>query len=372
MPFIPYHNLGSVGFVPDRSPYDLPPEAWSWVENVRFDARGAAPVAGDEEVLSEATITPTWLTQYPTVREPSWMYGDLQSIWLYTRGRHYDISRTGGYNGDKRQRWNHCMLNGVTVLNNTVDAPQQWVGFIPSRTLGNLENWPSGYRCQFIRSFKNFLFAGNIKHGGRTFPYRLMWSHPAGPGEVPISWDIADPAREAGEVDLADTNDYLVDAHSMGDILVVYKESSIWALQFVGGVDLFRRWKISDSHGLLARDCVMPLPGGHLVVGQDDMYIHTGQQGSETSVLDYRARRWLFNDIDLTYYYNSFLVKNRRDKEVWFCYPQRGEEFATTALIWNWQDKGVGRRDLPGTPFAFGGYTPGVSDRDSFAWGENP
>jgi hypothetical protein len=369
MVMIPYSKVGAIGYVPDRSPYDLPTEAWSRVENARFDSRGAGPVQGDKEVLSESSILPTWLMQYPTIREPSWLYADLNSVWVYTKGRHYDISRTGGYTGDSRQRWSHCILNGVTVLNNTVNPPQQWVGFNPSQKLKNLEYWPTGYRPQFIRAFKNYLFAGNLRYSGRHFPYRVMWSHPAAPGEIPISWEIDNPARESGEVDLADTNDYVVDGHSMGDIFLVYKESSIWAFQFIGGIDIFRKWQVSSNNGLLARDCVMPLPGGHLVVGQDDIYVHTGQQGSENSILEYRNRRELFGEIDLTYYYNSFLVKNRRDKEVWFCYPEKGSQFATKALIWNWQDKAIGMRDLPGVPFAFGGYTPGIEDEDNTVWG---
>ena len=366
---VPFTNVGAIGFVPDRSPYDLPTEAWSWVENARFDSRGAGPVGGDLEVLSQASISPTWLMQYPTVREPSWVYADLASVFLYTRGNHYDISKVGGYTGDKRQRWNHCMLNGITVLNNTINAPQQWVGFSPAQRLVDLENWPQGMRAKFVRTFKNFLFAGNLREAGREFPFRLRWSHSARPGEIPSSWELNRPDLDTGEVDIADTNDYLVDAHQLGDILILYKENSIYGLQYVGGTDLFRRWQISDTHGLLTRDCVMPIPGGHLVVGQDDIYAHSGQQGTERSVLDYRARRWLFGDIDLTYYYNSFLVRNRRDKEVWFCYPERGEEFATSALIWNWQDGAVGRRSLPRTPFAFGGYTPGIEEQDLRTWG---
>lgn len=369
MPTTSFDNVGAVGFVPDRSPYSLPPQAWSWVENARFNAEGAGPVGGDLEVLSEASITPTWLMQYPTVREPSWIYGDLSSVWIYYRGRHYDISRAAGYTGDKRQRWGGCMLNGVTVLNNTVDPPQQWGSFNPSIRLANLENWPAGHRALFVRPYKNFLFAGNIRFSGRHYPYRLMWSDAARPGAIPSSWDAFDPATLAGEVDIADTNDHLVDAHQMGDIFVVYKESSIYGIQYQGGNDIFRRWPISDTHGLLTRDCVMPVKTGHLVVGQDDIYVHSGQRGTEQSVLEYRTRKWLFNQIDLTYYYNSFLVKNRRDKEVWFCYPERGNEFATAALIWNWQDGGIGRRELPGIPFAYGGYTPGINESTGRVWG---
>jgi hypothetical protein len=235
-----------------------------------------------------------------------------------------------------------------------------------SQRLVDLPNWPAGYTAKFIRPFGVFLVAGNIFDGVAQRPFRLKWSHPAVPGSVPTSWDATDPATDAGERDLGITSDELVDGLSLGDIFIIYRENSTWGMRFIGRPDIFQTWQITQESGILARDCVLDTPQGHFVVTEKDVVLHQGTKASFQSLVETQLRRWLFSQIDSTYFYNCFVVRNAPMKEIWFCFPEKGEVYANLALVWSWAGKGIGVRSLPNVPFAWGGVVPaGGSGEDA-------
>lgn len=364
-----YSNTGSVGYNKDEVPHDLPPEVWSHAQNARFDYRGAQAVDGDRRVLPAAIIEPKWLMQFPTTKTPKWVYADSSSMWVSDFGSNYNITRgTGPYTGDDSQRWQGNILNGVGIFNNEADKPQQW-GIDSAIACEDLENWPDDWRVKVMRAYKNFLIGGNLTTEDGDFPFRIVVSHPAEPGTVPTSWDPFDPAKDAIYRDIAGTPGYIVDFYPMGDVCMIYKEDSTWGMQYIGPPNMWKTWPVLDRHGAMHRDCVTAIPGGHFVLSQDDAVVHNGQRNSQKSVVHKSLRRWMFKQIDKGSYYNTFVTPNRRNKEVWMCFPEAGETYATMAIIWNWEDNTLSVRDLPGIPFMWGGYAQEEASLTGIPWG---
>jgi hypothetical protein len=363
-------NLGAVGLVKDMLQEDLPPEAFTDGRNIRFTTQGAGAFLGHKAIFEATDFPLMWLKSFPPLTAPLWVYAGVARIGVWD-GAHIDITRVSGpYTGTEDKRWQGEVFNGVGIFNNGVDMPQYWASFSTLQKLVDLPNWPSDVRAGFLRPFKNFLIAGNITEGQSQRRYRVRWSHPAAPGTIPTSWALNDPTKLSGERDLAMSPDYVIDGLTLGDLFLVYKEKSVWAMQPLTTPTVFATWQVLDSHGILTLDCAQNFPGGHFVVGQDDVYVHTGQRGSDNSIVQDRMRKWLFGQISPEAAQHCFTLYNREENELWFCFPESGAPYASLALVWNHVTRSIGIRDLPGIPFASVGSVSLFGEGEGDIWGE--
>lgn len=363
-------GLGGPGFVQDTQDYDIPPEAFTEVRNVRFNPKGAVTVGGHKAVMSPAAFNPLWLRVFPPIENPLWVYAGLTNVVAYNGG-HVDITRESGpYTAITNQRWTGEVLNGIGIFNNTVDVPQMWSRFDASVKLVDLPNWPANLRTRSLRTFKNFLIALYTEEDGQDRPFRFRWSHPAAPGNYPASWELGNPVYDSGEKDIAETEDYLVDGLRLGDLFIIYKQRSVYAAQYVGRPNIFAHWPIIPNKGLLWRDCVQSFQRGHFVVGIDDIYVHNGQRGSEVSIVEAQLRDWIFTQVDGSNYFNCYTVNYARRNEIWFCFPEAGGTYPTICLIYNTITGGIGVKDLDHVPFIYPGPVETAVDDD--IWDQSP
>lgn len=366
-------KFGSPGFVRDSAEYAIAPQAFNEVRNVRFNSSSAETFGGETEVMSQAPINPLWLRAFPPLDTPIWLHADTQRVYAYD-GVHNEITRLSGiYSGSANERWHAEVLNSIAVLNNTIDVPQMWTDFDASQRLQDLSNWPATLRAKFLRPWKNFLFAGHLTETGGPNagirPFSIRWSDPAPAGTVPSSWDISDPTKLAGEVDVAETDDYLIDGKEGGTRFIAYKQKTAYAFTYIyPNPDVFAFDKILDR-GVLWRDCVQDFPRGHFVVGLDDIYVHTLTKNSDESIVEAKLRNWIFNQIDSSNYFNCYTYKQPRRNEIAFAFPEAGETLPTLALVWNWVTNGIGVRDLHKSPYIHPGAILISVDED--IWGDD-
>lgn len=177
----------------------------------------------------------------------------------------------------------------------------------------------------------------------------VKWSHSAVPGTLPDSWNETDVTRDAGEQDLAETTDALVDALPLGDSLILYKERSMYSMTFIGQPFIWRFQRIPGSVGMLSKGCGVATPAGHVVLTAGDVVLFDGQQAQ--SIASGQVRRFIFNNIDSLNFKKAFVVKNLKDNEVLICFPTSGSTTCDKAAVWNWQTKTWGMRDLPSVTY---------------------
>ena len=364
-------SFSNPGYVGDKPGYDLPPNAFTEVRNARFNFKGAEAFIGQNLAFSATGITPLWVKSFPPITSPLWVYAGLTRVWVWDGSTFVDITRIAGgdYSAIVNERWQGDVLNGIGFFNNTIDVPQMWTSFDTSTSLANLTNWPATVRCKFLRPHKYFLFAGYTIESGEDRPYRLRWSHSTAPGTIPASWALNDPTKDSGEIDVAETDDYLVDGLTLGENFILYKQHNVHLVQYVGRPNIFAQWRIIPGRGLISRDCVHAFSGGHFVAGTDDIYVHNGQRNSEQSLLDGKLRETIFRQIDETNFFNCYVVNYELANESWFCFPEAGETYPTQALVWNRLTGGVGIRDLFQSPFIHSGTLP-IIGTDDGTWGE--
>lgn len=348
---IPFYTAGQIGLVKDITPHELPPQAWTDGQYIRFKDGKAIRRAGTVQRFPGHLGRPWWLMFAFTTSNAFWLYADETNMYATDGASHANVNHAAGaYSAlDRARLWNGGILAGIPVITNGIEVPQAWTNINLSSDLIDLPNWPGSHRANLIRPFKQFLVAMVITRGGVTYPQMILWSHPAEPGALPISWDVADPTKLAGERDIPDEFvGGIRDGLAMRDVFVIYKDNSVWGMQFIGGQDVFRTYQILAGIGILGTHCVCAINKGtqHFFASSDDLIVFDGQ--NTQSVLDKRWKTFLSNDIDPGVQERSFVFSLERTNEAWFCYPQNGSEVANMALVWNWVENTLTQRPIPG------------------------
>lgn len=388
---IPVNGLGKAGFVADVQPFELPPEPWSAVSNVRFEDGRAKKIAGHEPVYGTPTVVPQWILHVVTPSANLLVYTSLTKAYAVDSARiHTNITRQTAsvdvdYTATNTLNWNGGVLNGIPFLNNGVDPPQMWSPPNTSTKLVALTAWPAATTCRCLRAFKKYLVAMDMTESGTRLPHKIRWSHEAPDAAMPTTWDPTDTTKDAGFTTLGDANGAILDCLGLGDVNVVYKEAETWAMHYVGGNQVFRFNRLFGEGGMLSRNCAVAYYHHgvkHAVFGSDDIYIHNG--GDAKSIIRGRNLKWLFGQLGTTTAYAAFAVSNPAKTEIWFCFPTTGQTTANKALIWNWEQDTFAVRDLPNVRYAASGFLDdsgaselwnndtAVWDSDITTWDTNP
>jgi hypothetical protein len=358
MAIVPVLNVGEFGVNKDLSNYSLPMNAWSDANNIRFLDGTAQQFYGYSDVYATPSFAPQYLLNLTVSGVRYWVYATATKCYAVKSVSdvvtHTDIThvtpRTGIVNN-----WTGTVFSGIPILNtgDITSVPMSWDTNIANKFV-NLAAWPAGTYCKSIRSYKNFLIALNITKTTTNYPSMIKWSHPADPGSIPSSWDITDTTKEAGEFDLSDGSDAIVDGFPLRDYFIIYKESSTWRMAYTGGSFVFSFNKIFGMSGILNKNCMAEFDGWHLVVTGSDIIIHDGQ--SSTSVLDKQARRNFFQNLEAASRSKVFVFKNPYLNEIYIAYPKFGATSCNAALVYNYSDKTVTYRDLPNLNHAAYGF----------------
>ena len=339
MSVIEIADLGTVGLIRDQEGNILPPEAWTYARNMRSVADGAERIGGQQQAFGTPPEAPHFAMPISTGANTFWLWTSLTKGYVYDGATHTDITRlSGNYTAGNTRDWNGALLGGVPILNNGSDPPQQWSPLNTGTKLATLDNWPASTTCKVMRAFGPSLVALNVTESGTNFPHLVRWSHPADPGTVPVSWDAADPERDAGRIDLPDVNaGVIMEGLPLRGNFFIYKEGSIWRMTFVGGTFLYDFKTFLETSGILAPRCVTITGDGskHVVASQDDILIHDGN--SYQSVIANRYKKYLYNAMDPINYINSFIFVNPFRDEIVFCWPEIGMTNPNRAIIWNYK-----------------------------------
>jgi hypothetical protein len=352
VPFVRIPDAGKVGLNKDLSNHELPINAWTDARNVRFLNGYAWQMFGYGEVFNTAQVVPHHVMPVVIGTARYWLYASLEKIYAVTlaAGTAVHTNRTRqtaavdvNYAATPNS-WTSTLIGGIPILNNGVDPPQAWDLNLANRFVA-LPGWPANTTCKSMRGFRSFLVALNITEAGTNYPFMVRTSHPADPGSVPASWDYTDPTVDALRFDLAQGYDPIVDGFQLRDSLMVYKEASVWRIDFVGGQFVDQVTKVLGTSGALNRNCIVEVDGFQVVLTNSDVIAHDGQ--SPWSILDRQTRRWLFQNMDVDGVYRAFVFKNPFFNEVCIAFPSVGSNTCDKALVWNYVEKTVSIRDVP-------------------------
>jgi hypothetical protein len=323
MAFIHVKQVGQFGVNRDLSSSELPLNAWTDCQNIRFLDGSAYQFYGHGEIFASPSVEPYHVLPVTVAGVRYWLYASAGKIYQVGAPggviTHTDITKSATTYGGQRNAWTSTVFGGIPILNNGVDAPQMW----PLTGLcTDLTNWPASTTCKVMRSFKNMLVALDVTKTGTRYPYMVKVSHPADPGAVPSTWDITDSTKDALEYDISSGYGYIIDGMELRNSFMIYKTDGVFRMDYTGGAFIVSNQKVLGMSGAMNRNCITEIDGQHFVLTGFDVVVHDGNQA--TSVLDKQTRRFLFNSIDSANTGLCFVFKNPYLNEVFVCYPEPG------------------------------------------------
>lgn len=345
-------TLGQFGLIQDQLPYELPPNVFTGVVNARPTLNGMESVFNySVQTQFEVIANPISLAYFEKNDARYWITASTTTVYAHNGTSGVNLDAT--FAATVELGWQIFNFNGILVYNNGVNIPQSWDGktFIANSGT-DLVNWPTGYRAKVLRQFRNFLYALDITDDkAERFSTRILWAHPADPGTLPSSWDVADDTKDTGHYDISLTPGPVVEGEPMGPINVLYKTDSVWSMTFIGPPYIFKFELITKDFGALGTNCVASFPGGHVVITKGDVVAHDGS-GRWNSIFSEVVTRNLFAQLNEATVGFAFACTQPYFKEIWICIPSNIESSAgvypcNKAYTWNWETQAIGVRELP-------------------------
>ena len=302
-------------------------------EEITYSGKSSNDLTGCSRAANSTTAA-EHTTAYPVVPIGTTATGDAD----------YDANTT-------TRRWTHTNLDGLIVATNGHDVPQMWPlnsSGVPQLTVPyrRLKNFPINTKCKVIRAFKTFLIGLNWS---RTIeePRLVKWSTQAASGSAPVSWLETNDSIDAGEVTLSDTPGEIIDGLPLGDSFIIYKDDSIYIMNFIGTPFIFSFKLMTPTIGLLSKGALAEFEGGHFFMGNSDFYVCNGQ--NVTPLLSNKLRRAVYDELNGDNYQKCFVTADYVRNEMLACYPAGSSTVVNKALIWNWKLNTFSFRDLPDT-----------------------
>ena len=294
---IPIRDLGAVGVVTDTEPFNLPINAFSRANNVRFHNGkiGRSPVFRSVASWSSGSLAPQHILGLKSS-------GGYDTIFMVTDD--YVINEVSSTGSLTNRSGSISASSTVKSFTDTNLADVQYINRedrvpvfrAPSGTnFADLTNWDANWRCGSLRAFGDFLVAVNITEGSTSYPNRVRFSDIATANAVPSSWDAADATKSAGFNDLVEMTTPIIDAQVLGNALMIYSQDQVWQMNFVGGQFIFNFTKRFSDAGVINQNCVVEVLGRHYVFDTNDIYVTDGN--THESIVEGRVKDYIFNSI---------------------------------------------------------------------------
>lgn len=327
---------GSIGWIPDLPHHELPMAAFTGCRNVRFTDGACERVRGYFEGYGQPLGFARNIIQ---VRDASgdyyWAYAFDDGVGMSHGETHSDISKAGAtYALADGEKPSLLRFNDRLIVNYPGLAPQYMWPINDASTLVDLPFFPANTTVKRMVAFREFLVGLGVTTAAGTEHSTVLWSTAADAGQLPDSWDIADPAKDAGAFQLGEGGDRIVDAVVLGDKLIIYKENSIWAMEYVGYPQIFSFRKLFSSVGLLTPMAALAFNDKHVFIGKGDVVVHDGN--SMKSLLAGGWQRWFRQALDKAIGWKAYVQHYAYQNEVWIVFPSDGRGECDTVLVWNY------------------------------------
>lgn len=312
-----------VGINTDDSPWKVADDFWTDGRNMLVSNNVMQRVPGYGEPLGDVPIDPLAITYLQSSRGwPSWVLaGDSATLYeeqiaiRVGSGPYTQDAIGAGFRLASGRPTMTLFNNNVVIAGNTSQSPYYWDGN-PSNDFTILPGWTDEFglgvtdQASIIAGLRFHLVALGFEDADK-----VAWSAAADIGNVPQSWTPA-ADNDAGSAALSDGYSGIVAAVRFGEGLFIYKNGTVWAMNFIGGNDIFEFRQVFSGFGARSRYLVTDVNNRHVVVTADDIIIHDGT--SVQSIAKGQIRNKIFDYFDLEEsYFNAHMHYNVAREELW-------------------------------------------------------
>jgi len=182
---------------------------------------------------------------------------------------------------------------------------------------------------------KHLLAFGAVPYGSTAAadfdPLLIRWASQDEPGQ----WE-PQVTNSAGFIRVS-RGSKIVRAVPTRQEILVWTDTHLYALQFLGTTDVFGLQEYSDSISIASPRAIATAANATFWMGRDKFYVYTGR----VDTLPCTVRNYVFTDIDFTQADQIVCGTNEEWSEVWWFYPSEssGNNWNDRYVIYNYQDK---------------------------------
>lgn len=318
-------GLDKIGLITDLDPYDLPPQAFSFAGNTRFRNGGIERAPVFRRIpLTLAQTSPRFVTTYnPTTgQDAAFIAYKNGRVYKFASGSETNYSVAAYADSDATTCWTSCKLAEVQYINRPdrvpwylLTADSQFTALSAGAGTGP---WDATWRCNILRACNSSLVALNVTKGATSYPTMIKSSNFALDDAVPTSWDQTDLTENAYENIVADLKDPIIEAQTLGQILVFYSINETWTLTPTPTTDIWDVQPLFKDAGCINVNCAVEVDKKHYVFGLNDIWVHDGV--SKKSICTDSVRRFVYGNMNLQKSTQFFVVYDPLRKEIRFNY----------------------------------------------------
>jgi len=202
---------------------------------------------------------------------------------------------------------------------------------IPVTSLGGASGVPVIQSFIFVADTSRFVFAFGVNDYGSTAQDRMLirWSDQ----ESVTEWTPS-ATNQAGSIRLSHGSRIVACLQARQEI-IVWTDSSIYALQYVGAPIVWQVQLIGDNISILSPSAVALASGVVYWMGIDKFYMYDGT----VKTLDSDLRKYVYQDINLDQNLQVFAGTNEGFNEVWWFYCAKDSTAIGKYVIYNYIEK---------------------------------
>lgn len=331
MAIIPVRGLAKGGIILDQHPTTLPLPAFTGGRNVLFDNGKCMSAPKWRTVWTGLGIAAP--IRFCAARTPASGFDEVivcrddASLARFHDKAIIEASEIGFTARSLNDSpWTSGFLGDVLYVNRPDGPPRSLKPGDTQFTV--LPNWPSGWTCGVLRTFRDSLVALNVNRSGQSNPSTVDVSDVAYYQTVPGSWDYTDPTKLAYDSPLARLTGPIVDACALGDRFFIYSSDQVVEMDADSNfIYSFRELPFRD--GALNANCTESVDGLQYVFGSRDLWVHDGQ--TKKSLAENRVRDAVYHRIDMSKRSRAFVRFLPTLNAIMFAYVSNSPEVAWTS-----------------------------------------
>ncbi len=160
-------------------------------------------------------------------------------------------------------------------------------------------------------------------------PMLIRWSHQ----EDPYNW-TPDATNQAGSVRLSHGSTIVTAVQTRQEI-VVYTDSSVYSLQYLGPPYVWQSQLLGDNLSIMGQNAAVIASGVIYWMGVDKFYAYDGR----VQTLSCDLRKYIFSDINLQQRDQIFCSTSEGFNEVWWFYPSSSSNSIDKYVVYNYVEK---------------------------------
>lgn len=221
-----------------------------------------------------------------------------------------DKSKVGGYTLGPDDRWRFAQFGNTTIA----AAKTETIQAITSGSFADLS--ASAPKAAIVETVNNQVFAFNTNDGSFGDDTTRWWCSALGSA---TDW-VPAVSTQCVSGQLLSSPGPITAGRRLGDVIVAYKERSMYVGQYVGAPAAWDFRLVPGNIGVPCQEAVITTGTAHYFVGPDDFYVF---DGSRPQALNSPIREWFFANINAAYAYRICGTYDQINRRIfwWFCSP---------------------------------------------------